>query len=282
MRACVYLLLCAVCAAGQPVEKALQFLAGEVAAWERDNHCYSCHNNGDGARALMLAGRSLDAGTLAWLQLPQQWDQKAKSPGASDLKLARLQFFVAAAAAKRAGLTTNADSLREAERLILADQAKDGCWVVDTGELAGGPVTWGSALATALIYRSLSEEQEAARERAAHCLLQKQGGFVVDMAALLLAFPANAAAAQSLLAAQGSDGGWGVRARRPAEVFDTAIALLALGGKNSRARNFLVGRQLENGAWPETTRPAGAQSYAHAISTSAWAAMALLAAQDNR
>ncbi len=94
MRACVLVLLSVVCAAGQPVEKALQFLAGEVAAWERDNHCYSCHNNGDGARALMMAGRDLDAGTLAWLESPQQWDQKAKSPGASDLKLARLQFLV--------------------------------------------------------------------------------------------------------------------------------------------------------------------------------------------
>ncbi len=276
MRACVLVLLSVVCAAGQPVEKALQFLAGEIAAWERDNHCYSCHNNGDGARALMMAGRGLDTGTLAWLESPQQWDQKAKSPGASDLKLARLQFFVAAAAAKRAGLTGRADSLREAERMVVSDQGSDGCWVVDTGELAGGPVTWGTSLATALVYRSLSEGQQEARKRAASCLQQKVGGFVVDLAARVLALPTDTAAAQTLLAAQGSDGGWGVRAKRPAEVFDTAIALLALGGKSAKAHEFLIDRQLENGSWPETTRPAGAQSYAHAISTSAWAAMALL------
>ena len=89
----------------------------------------------------MMAGRGLDAGTLAWLESLQQWDQKAKSPGASDLKLARLQFFVAAAAAKRAGLTGRADSLREAERMVVSDQGSNGCWVVDTGELAGGPVS---------------------------------------------------------------------------------------------------------------------------------------------
>ena len=103
---------------------------------------------------------------------------------------------------------------------------------------------------------------------------------MVDLAAWALAFPTDTAAAQKLLAAQGCDGGWGVRSRRPAEVFDTAIALLALGGKNAKAHEFLIGRQLENGSWPETTRPAGAQSYAHAISTSAWAAMALLGRQD--
>lgn len=282
MRTFAMLLLSTVYAAGQPVEKALQFLAGEVAAWERDNHCYSCHNNGDGARALMMAAHRPDAGTLAWLDSPQLWDQKAKSPGASDLKLARLQFFVTATEARRAGFAKQTQPLLEAERLVVADQGKDGCWVVDTGELAGGPVTWGTSLATALVYRSLSGGHQKSKDRAALCLQQRESGFVVDLAAQVLAFPTDKTAAQKLVAAQGSDGGWGVRARRPAEVFDTAIALIALGGKNVRAREFLLGRQLENGAWPETTRPSGAQSYAHAISTSAWATMALIAAQENR
>ena len=31
------------------------FLATEVPRWSRENHCYSCHNNGDSARALLAA-----------------------------------------------------------------------------------------------------------------------------------------------------------------------------------------------------------------------------------
>jgi hypothetical protein len=271
-----------VCATGQSIEKALQFIAAEVASWEKDNHCYSCHNNGDGARALMMAGHRPDAGTLAWFDSPQQWDQKTKSPGSSDLKLARMQFFVAAAAAKRAGFSIKDQALIEAERLVLADQGADGCWIVDTGELAGGPVTWGTSLATALVVKSLSEGQGETKQRAVQCIQQRQNDFVVDLAALVMTTPTDTATRKRLLDAQGSDGGWGVRARRPAEVFDTAIALLALEGKNQRASAFLSARQLENGSWPETTRPTGAQSYAHAISTSAWATMALLAAQTHR
>ena len=34
---------------------AIGFLAAEVPKWKRDNGCYSCHNNGDAARALCAA-----------------------------------------------------------------------------------------------------------------------------------------------------------------------------------------------------------------------------------
>ena len=44
-----------------------------------------------------------------------------------------------------------------------------------------------------------------------------------------------------------------------------------------RGRDFLVASQEEDGGWPGTTRPAGGDSYAQRVSTSAWAAMALLA-----
>ncbi|MEX0713581.1 MAG: hypothetical protein WD278_14585 [Pirellulales bacterium] len=40
-------------------------------------------------------------------------------------------------------------------------------------------------------------------------------------------------------------------------------------------------QQLEDGSWPETTRPAGGQSYAQRISTTAWATIALLATANN-
>ena len=81
---------------------------------------------------------------------------------------------------------------------------------------------------------------------------------------------------------QGRDGGFGPYAKSPSEVFDTAIAVMALGGGRGdarvarRGRTYLIESQQVDGGWPETTRPAGAQSYAQRISTSAWALLALL------
>ncbi len=41
-----------------PEAKAVAFLTAEVPRWSRENHCYSCHNNGDAARALFQASRA--------------------------------------------------------------------------------------------------------------------------------------------------------------------------------------------------------------------------------
>ena len=46
-----------------------------------------------------------------------------------------------------------------------------------------------------------------------------------------------------------------------------------------RGRAFLLDEQLEDGSWPETTRPPGQQSYAQYISTTGWATLALLETQ---
>jgi hypothetical protein len=78
-------------------------------------------------------------------------------------------------------------------------------------------------------------------------------------------------------------------------VFDTAIAVLALGSLQSEPRmarsaytvdelkdaiakgkKYLVSQQKPDGSWPETTRPANPESYAQRISTTAWALLALL------
>jgi hypothetical protein len=58
---------------------------------------------------------------------------------------------------------------------------------------------------------------------------------------------------------------------QPPEVFDTALALLALAPLRQQAsvaelirqgRSFLVAQQNADGSWPATTRPSGGDSYA--------------------
>src|SRR5215216_2695431 len=80
-------------------ERAVQYLAREVPSWSRDNGCFSCHNNGDGARALYLA-RSLSfvvpdlslRDTTDWLKKPEAWDNNKGGAGFSDTRLARIEF----------------------------------------------------------------------------------------------------------------------------------------------------------------------------------------------
>jgi hypothetical protein len=49
-----------------------------------------------------------------------------------------------------------------------------------------------------------------------------------------------------------------------------------------RGRAFLIATQNLDGSWPETTRPAGAESYAQRLSTTGWATLALLATRERR
>src|SRR4051794_4492104 len=82
-----------------PEQRALAYLNVEVPRWHAENHCYSCHNNGDGARA-MLAGKKAGfivpeaslADTQLWLDQPENWDHNGGEGGFSDKVLARLQF----------------------------------------------------------------------------------------------------------------------------------------------------------------------------------------------
>src|SRR5690349_19573118 len=79
-----------------PEVRAVAYLAGEVPRWSRANHCYSCHNNGDAARALYQAARAgipVRAGvmtdTTTWLSRPALWDHNGGDGPFSDKRLAR-------------------------------------------------------------------------------------------------------------------------------------------------------------------------------------------------
>ena len=95
---------------------------------------------------------------------------------------------------------------------------------------------------------------------------------------------------------QAENGGWGPEATAPPQVFDSAIAVLALSALNvepriarstfrpeellaaiARGKAFIESQQRPDGSWPETTRPAGQDSYEQRISTTGWALLALLA-----
>ena len=263
------------------LQSALAFLSREVPRWSQENHCYSCHNNGDAARALYRAqvrGYSIApaalADTTAWLRTPEKWDEIRGAPAASDKKLGRIQFAAALAEASRTGAIRDPQALRSAADVLASMQNADGSWRVDTGGLPGAPATYGTALATYLSRQTLQTAGgfDAAIARATAWLADAKPANTIDAAALLLADPKRRDCRAMLLAAQTSDGGFGPQAKMPAEVFDTALALLALG----RGRAWLVKMQEKDGGWPETTRPSGAQSYAERISTTGWAVYALL------
>ena len=270
-----------------PEERAIHYLQTDVPRWSRDNGCYSCHHNGDAARALFLAqrkGYSIDptalAGTRQWLAAPDQWERHRGSPAFSDPRLASIQFAAAARDSRSA-------SLEPAAAQVAKHQAPDGSWPVEQPENLGSPVTYGAALATADARRTLhaaAPARFAAEIRAADAWLDRaQARSTVDAAALVQT--GRLSALPILRAAQNSDGGFGPYRQAPTETFDTAIALLALVAAahpddlkpRESARAYLIRQQRPAGDWEETTRPSGSQSYAQRTSTTAWALMALLA-----
>jgi hypothetical protein len=286
--------------------RALAFLSREVPAWSRDNGCFSCHNNGDAARALYFASRmrgpverSALADTTSWVKQPQRWADNKGDPGFSDQRLADLQFAASLLAAVEAGLVRDRRPLQQAARRIAAGQDETGAWPVEPQNAVGSPATWGTALATYMAWRTLRAAPDAsavaiAMGKAREWLAQLAPANVPAAATLLLwsaddggkdALAGRSEARALLQSAQGSDGGWGPYAQSPSEVFDTALALLALAelppdpdtrARIRRGRQFLAGAQLPDGSWPATTRPSGGTSYAQQMSTTGWATLALL------
>jgi len=275
------------------LDAALRFLTAEVPRWRRENHCYSCHNNGDAARALYLArqrGYPIDSevleGTTAWLGQPAQWSQVRGAPAAVSANLARIQFATALAEAYRAGVNRDGRVVASAGRELRSAQTADGSFPVEAGGMPGAPATYGTALATVLARNSLiafgAKENARAIASADRWIATAQPASLTDAAALLWGSTARNDCRERLLGAQTSDGGWGPQPKLPAEAFDTALAILALSHANvsgsvlERGRAFLIRLQDGEGAWPETTRPAGGISYAERLSTAGWVTYALL------
>ena len=249
-----------------PEQRAVGYLAREVPRWSKENGCFSCHNNGDGARALYAAsqrGRPVPdlalADTTRWLIEPGKWDNNRGNPGFSDKKLARIQFAAALTQACEAGAVRERRALVEAAASLLPYQEADGSWLVDTGSV-GSPATYGTSLATYMARLTL-DKADAARfaepiSRADRWFAANKPHSMLDAAAALLSLPRSTLVKERsldfILPAQSSDGGWGPHPLAPAEPFDTAVVLLALrginepnrtGGAIARGRSFLMRRQ---------------------------------------
>jgi hypothetical protein len=289
--------------------RAVEFLMREVPAWSKDNGCFSCHNNGDAARALYAASRkgyripaNVLASTTEWVRRPNRWEQNKGDPGFSDKRLANVQFAASLLAAFETGHVNDRRPLEQAARKLAADQDADGAWWIDAGNTLGSPATYGTPLATHMALRTLkkanlSGTKDAVR-RAERWLGQAAPNNVLTASALLLASAGGsdesarrkqAEYLKLIRAAQTGDGGWGPYADSPPEPFDTALALLALAGLRHepgvdelirRGRSFLIAQQNSDGSWPATTRPPHGESYAQLMSTTGWATLALLETKE--
>ncbi len=288
-----------------PEERAVAFLAREVPAWPVKNKCFSCHNNGDAARALYAARRlSFDFDpraletTTRFLARPEAWKDNGPEEEFSDKRLAALQFAFALASAVETGHAPADGALARSAAMVRDLQETDGSWKMDAGDLPGSPVTYGRTLATVAARRVLAAAGggrfgDSIARADAWIRLQRPAG-AHDAAAVLIGLasmqaPDAGRQQQECLAilrtGQARDGGWGAFATLPTEPFDTAMALLALETLRGepdvpemirRGRAYLCASQEADGGWPETTRPSGASSYAQRISTTGWATLALL------
>lgn len=285
---------------GHSEAKAVTFLKQEVPAWWRENHCFSCHNNGDAARALYAASRegyriepTALADTTAWLRVPTNWVNNKGDPGFSDQRLANIQFAAALLGAREAGHLRDDRPLREAATKVAADQAFDGSWPIDAQNPAGSPATYGPTLATFMALQVLkgasgAETEEAQKKARAWLERILPNNTVAAATALFLGDPSSVDAALRFIeGAQNRDGGWGPYKDSPSEPFDTALVLVALSRTDHNrliesGRKFLISQQNADGSWPATTRPPRGESYAQMMSTTGWATLALLATNKQR
>ena len=295
------------------IAKGVDYLRVEVPKWKQEHPCYSCHNNGDATRALLAAGaKGYDIGTslddtLAFLKQPSHWDQNKAPSGFDDKQLARIQFASALAVAERYGKAASTD-LQAAAKMLTADQQPDGSWKLDNSQSLGSPATYGTIIATwsarsSLIASGMQPDNFTIvqTDRWIRGLTPEN---VLDASATILALELSSdvmaenlrrTCLSILREGQAPTGGWGPYVTAAPQVFDTAVAVLALSALEAEPRlarfayrpeelkeaiangkKFIVSQQRPDGSWPETTRPANQESYAQRISTTGWAMLALL------
>jgi hypothetical protein len=224
-------------------QRAVSYLSIEVPAWGKANGCFSCHNNGDGARALYLASQKgyrlqpqILEETTRWLKTPDRWNENKGDPGFNDQRLANLQFAASLQAAVQANAIER-PALQIAARRVAIDQTASGEWPIDQNNAVGSPATYGSTLASYIALGILenAKVESNAIHRAQVALRQVEPNNTVSAAVLLLGASRGIDAGKKyqtaldlISAGEKSDGGWGPYSDSPPEPFDTALVLLAL------------------------------------------------------
>jgi hypothetical protein len=237
------------------IAKGVDYLKVEVPKWRVEHPCYSCHNNGDATRALLVAaskgfdiGTSLDD-TLAFLKQPSKWDQNKAPSGFDDKTLAKIQFASALAVAERHGKAASAD-LEAAAKLLVADQQPDGSWQLDSSQSLGSPATYGTIIAN--VVGALVAHSRPACSRTnftdrpgRQVDPRSHAENVLDASATILALELSsdcrwrktfAAVASASFATASRPRGMGPYVTAAPQVFDTAMAVLALSSLETRAR----------------------------------------------
>jgi len=289
--------------------RAVAFLVQEVPAWPQQNNCFSCHNNGDGFRALTVAReRGWDvpdaslATTREWLLHPERWETSGGNPDYGDRQLINVQFSAALAEFAVATQAEQYEPVRNALAQIAPKivelQSPDGSWAFEAEGSIGSPIGYGRPLMTfvaqTVLRRAGQDQYAASMDRAGAWLRKTEPKSVLDSAAVLWSLAKSkdleATASverrlETIRQGQSKRGGWGPYVTSPPEPFDTAIVLLGLNELPpteetqkmiAAGRQYLFDTQLPSGGWPATTRPAGMESYPQMISTCAWATLALV------
>ena len=295
------------------IAKGVEYLKVEVPKWKAEHPCYSCHNNGDATRALLTAGaKGHDIGTalddtLGFLKQPSKWDQNKAPSGFDDKTLAKIQFAGALAVAERHGKASSTD-LDAAAKLLVAEQQPDGSWQLDSSQSLGSPATYGTLIATwsaraTLIASGMQPDNFTIvqidrwiRGLTPENVLDASGTVLaLELSSDVMAENLRRNCLSILRTGQAPTGGWGPYVTAAPQVFDTALAVIALSSLEAEPRlarsayrpeelkeaiangkKYIVSQQRPDGSWPETTRPANQESYAQRISTTGWALLALL------
>lgn len=294
------------------ISRGVGYLVKELPRWNAQQPCKSCLFNGDATRALLVAGaKGHDIGTalddtLAFLKQPATWESRSPD-GPDDEQLARVQFASALAVAERHGKAASTD-LEQAAKLLIADQKADGSWTPDQSQSIASPAAYGAIIATwsvrtTLIASGIQPDHftVVAADRWIRGLAPENVNdaaatvLALELASDVMADNLRRTALQLLREGQSPEGGWGPEVTAKPQVFDTAMAVLALSlleveprlARSTyraeelkeavvKGKAYLVAQQRADGSWPETTRPAGQDSYTQRISTTGWAMLALL------
>ncbi len=193
-------------------------------------------------------GTSLDD-TLAFLKQPATWDQNKAPSGFDDKALARVQFASALAVAERHGKAASTD-LQAAAKLLVADQKADGSWTLDDSQSIGSPATYGPIIATwsarsTLIasgiqpdFFSIVQADRWIRGLAPESVLDAAATVLaLDLSSDVMAENLRRTCLSILRQGQSADtGGWGPYVTAAPQVFDTAMAVLALSSLEAEPR----------------------------------------------